>query len=575
MAVKSPEEFVSLETKSARRAFAAVQGAKALVGLALSLAFLVLAGTPDLAESLALLGLMAPGILAGLAFTRLPLQGLETAALTGFAALIAYLSALTGGLSSPLVIWFALVPAEAALAGGRPAVLRAGVGALSALAVVAALDAFGLLPETRLIAPGWMIYAVSVFAAVVQAAFVAAAAQDRQRAADAAAAEGAAMYRFLADNAMDLITRHGADGRIRFASPSAQTLLGYDASKILGLAPTALVHADDLRAIEAAFMEASYFGRAASAEVRMKRSDGEHVWVEIRCRPAAPTTGEAADIVAVTRDISERKVQEQALIEARDQAEEASRAKSRFLANMSHELRTPLNAIIGFSEVMTHEMFGPVGSAKYLEYTRLIHESGAHLLELINGILDMSKIEAGKFELGEEIFDLDEVTQAAIRFVKIQADRAGVLLRAQIAPSARLAFADKRAVKQILINLLSNGVKYTPRGGEVRVKALRDPKGLEIAVVDTGVGISPHDLARLGKPFEQVEGEHVRGKEGTGLGLALVKALAAMHGGEARIESVLGEGTTVRVSLPYAAVGEDGERVAKEEAKILPFRGAA
>jgi signal transduction histidine kinase len=129
-------------------------------------------------------------------------------------------------------------------------------------------------------------------------------------------------------------------------------------------------------------------------------------------------------------------------------------------------------------------------------------------------------------------------------------------------------------VKQILINLLSNGVKYTPRGGEVRVRAVLQPRGLEIAVTDTGVGISAADLLKLGKPFEQVESEHVRAKEGTGLGLALVKALTAMHGGDATIESVLGEGTTVRVLLPFAAVGEDGERVATEDAKILPFRAA-
>jgi cell cycle sensor histidine kinase DivJ len=575
MAVKRPDaKSVSVETKSLRRAFATVQAAKAVVGVALSLGFILAAGNPDFAETVAIAGLLVPAALAALSFARISLATLETAALASFAALIGYLAALTGGLGSPLIIWFALVPAEAALAGGRPAVLRAGMAAGTALAVVAGLGAFGALPESRLITPGWQIYAVSVFAAVVQAALIAAAAQDRQRAADAAAAEGAAMYRFLADNAMDLITRHGSDGRIRFASPSAQTLLGQDPSDMLGLAPAALVHPEDLRAMQAAFMEASYFGRAASAEVRMKRGDGDHVWVEIRCRPASPASGEAADIVAVTRDISERKAQEHALIEARDQAEEANRAKSRFLANMSHELRTPLNAIIGFSEVMTHEMFGPVGSAKYLEYSHLIHESGAHLLELINGILDMSKIEAGKFELGEEIFDLDEVAQAAVRFVKIQADRAGVVLRAQIAPNARLAFADKRAVKQILINLLSNGVKYTPRSGEVRVRAVLEPRGLEITVADTGVGISPADLVKLGKPFEQVESEHVRAKEGTGLGLALVKALTAMHGGEATIESVLGEGTTVRVLLPFAAVGEDGERVVREDAKILPFRAA-
>ncbi|HEY5347665.1 MAG TPA: PAS domain-containing sensor histidine kinase, partial [Rhizomicrobium sp.] len=411
--------------------------------------------------------------------------------------------------------------------------------------------------------------------AVIQAALVAAAAQDRQRAADLAAAEGAAMYRFLADNAMDLITRHSADGRIRFASPSSYALLGKLPDEIQGLAPAALVHADDLKAMQSAFMEASYFGRASRVEVRLRHRDNNYVWAEIRCRPAVLTPGEAADIVAVTRDISERKAQERALIEARDAALGASRAKSRFLANMSHELRTPLNAIIGFSEVMTREMFGPVGSPRYVEYSRLIHESGGHLLELINGVLDMSKIEAGKFELYEELFDLEEVVEASVRFVRQPAERGGVALKTQIAPAARTVFADKRAVKQMLVNLLSNGVKFTPRGGEVRLRITLDVRGLEIAVSDTGVGISSSDLARLGQPFEQVEGEHVRSKEGTGLGLALVKALAAMHGGEAILESVLGEGTTVRVRLPYAAVGEDGARVAPAEAKILPFRGAA
>jgi len=322
-------------------------------------------------------------------------------------------------------------------------------------------------------------------------------------------------------------------------------------------------------------MEASYFARAATAEVRLKRFDGTYVWSEIRCRPATPVKGKAADIVAVTRDITERKSHERALIEARDLAEEANRAKSTFLANMSHELRTPLNAILGFSEVMTHEMFGPVGSPRYLEYSRLIHESGAHLLELINGILDMSKIEAGKFELSEEIFDLDDTVAACLRFVRQPAERAGVRLKTAIAPSVHMIFADKRAIKQVLVNLLSNGVKFTPRGGEVRITASLDSRGIDIAVSDSGVGISAKDLARLGQPFEQVEGEHVRSKEGTGLGLALVKAFASMHGGEATIESALGVGTTVHVRLPYAAVDEKGARVAPTEAKIIPFKGAA
>jgi cell cycle sensor histidine kinase DivJ len=560
--------------KALRRVFVSIQIAKAGVGAALAIAFLVVLGPPGVVESIALAGLLAPAVLAALAYTPLRLSLLEQASLAIFAGLIGYLATLTGGVSSPVIVWLVLVPAEAALAGERPTVLRATAASALALIVVVGLQIFGVLPVSRLPLPLWEFYAVSILAAVVQAGLVAAAAQDRQRAADQAAAEGAAMYRFLADNALDLITRHSADGRIRFASPSAQNLLGLAPDKLIGQAPSALVHPEDLRAIQAAFMEASYFARAATAEIRLKRADGTFVWSEIRCRPAAPARGKAADIVAVTRDITERKNHESALIEARDLAEQANRAKSSFLANMSHELRTPLNAIIGFSEVMTHEMFGPVGSPRYLEYSRLIHESGGHLLELINGILDMSKIEAGKFELSEEIFDLEETATACVRFVRQPAERAGVAIRIAIAPGARTIFADKRAIKQVLVNLLSNGVKFTPRGGEVRVEASLDTRGIEIAVSDSGVGISARDLQRLGQPFEQVEGEHVRSKEGTGLGLALVKALASMHGGEATIESALGVGTTVHVRLPHAAVDEKGARLAPA-ANIIPFKGAA
>jgi cell cycle sensor histidine kinase DivJ len=306
--------------------------------------------------------------------------------------------------------------------------------------------------------------------------------------------------------------------------------------------------------------------------VRLRHRDGNFVWTEMRCRPAQMGLGEPADIVAVTRDISERKIYERALVEARDAALDASRAKSRFLANMSHELRTPLNAIIGFSEVMTREMFGPVGP-RYQEYSRLIHESGGHLLELINGVLDMSKIEAGKFQLVEELFDLEETAESAVRFLRIPAERAGVALQLEVQPGARLVFADRRAVKQILVNLLSNGVKYTPQGGEVRITACAPGSGIEITVSDTGTGISKSDLERLGRPFEQVENAETRAKEGTGLGLALVKSLTQMHGGAAVIESVLGEGTTVTVQLPNAAVDTKGERLAT--GKILPFKAVS
>lgn len=557
-----------------RRQFMGVQAVKAVLGALLSGGYIAFIGKPGVLELIAMAGLVAPLFLTLAAAVKLPLAPLEQASTLLFAALVGYLAALTGGVYSPLLVWLVLVPAEAALAGGRPAVLRAGCAAALALIVVAVLGAFALLPAPLVQLPAWQFYTISILIAVVQAAFVAAAAQDRQRAADIAAAEGAAMYRFLADNAMDLITRHSVDGRIAYASPSALALLGVAPESLIGLAPAALCYPDDLKAMQTAFMDAAYFGRPATAEVRLKKAGGALVWAEIRCRPVPHADGSGSDIVAVTRDISERKAYERELIEARDLSEEANRAKSRFLANMSHELRTPLNAIIGFSEVMMQEMFGRLGSPKYVEYAGLVHESGNHLLELINGILDMSKIEAGKFELSEEVFDLSAVAEASVRFVKLAAERSGVALKTAIAPTAAMVFADKRAMKQILVNLLSNGVKFTPKGGDVTVYAGLDAKGIEIAVVDSGVGIAEKDLIRLGQPFEQVEGEHIRKKEGTGLGLSLVKALAAMHGGEAVIESTLGVGTTVRVRLPYAAVGDNGERMAPEDAKILPFRAA-
>ena len=562
----------TFDAKALRRRFIAVQAAKGAVGAVLALSFAGLVGRPGGAETVAMAGLAAPLVLALLGFLPISLARLEQAGLILFAGVIGYLAVLTGGVVSPLVVWFALVPAEAALAGGRSQVVRAGFAAAAAFLVVASLEAADMLPLPRLTLP-WEIYAVSVLAALAQAVLVAAASQDRQRAADKAAAEGTAMYRFLADHAMDLITRHSADGRIRFASPASYPLLGRLPAELEGQAMAALVHPDDLATLLAAFMNALYSGKDGAVEVRLRHRDKHYLWAEIRCRPAPlDDMGGATDIVAVTRDISERKTQELALVQARDASESASRAKTNFLANMSHELRTPLNAIIGFSEVMTREIFGPVGSPRYQEYARLIHESGGHLLELINGVLDMSKIEAGKFELYEELFDLDEVASSAIRFVSHAAERGGVAVNLKVVPEARQIFADKRAVKQMLVNLVSNGVKFTPRGGKVTVTAtLKD--GIILAVSDTGTGIAKADLEKLGKPFEQVEGAQTRAKEGTGLGLALVKALAGLHGGDMVMQSALGEGTIVVLRLPHAVVGADGTRL--QGAEVLRFRGAA
>jgi cell cycle sensor histidine kinase DivJ len=546
-----------------RRQFAAVQLAKGGLGTLLWLAYAALVGRPHWVDFVALAGFLSPCLLALLGILGFALPALETASLALFAALVGYMVGLTGGMHSPLLVWFALVPAEAALAGGRDAVVRATAAAAVALCAVAIVESFGGLPASRLFAPHWQIYGGCALAAIVQSAVIAIAAQDRQRAADLAVLDSAVLYRFLADHATDLITRHAADGRVVFASPASRRLLGTEPNAIEDRLPAVLVHEDDADVIRSAVAEAAASGSEATAEVRFRHADGSFVWTEMRCRPVMPGDS-GSEIVAVTRDISERKEHERALVAARDMAEQASRAKSRFLANMSHELRTPLNAIIGFSEVMTHEMFGPIGAARYLEYARLIHESGGHLLAVINGVLDMSKIEAGKFELREEIFDFTQDAEQALRFVRLQAERKGVTLKMTIAPGAKSIFADRRAVKQILLNLLANAVKFTPRGGEIWIAAAREEGSIELAVADTGVGIPEDDLKRLGTPFEQVRDQQVLMAEGTGLGLSLVKALATLHGGEMWIQSTRGKGTVVRVKLPHAAVTEAGSHAAPE-----------
>jgi cell cycle sensor histidine kinase DivJ len=559
----------------ARRRFAIEQVAKAALGGLLWFAYVMLVGRPDFLELIALAGFLAPCALGLLALLGIPLAILETASFVCFAALVGYVVAISGGMHSPLLVWFAVLPAEAALAGGRGSVLRAAAASGVSLAIVAGLEGLQRLPPAELLAPYWQVYAGSVLAAIVQSALIAIAAQERQRTADLAASEGAEMYRFLAENATDLITRHAPDGGIRYASPAARRLLALDPDSLEGISLSALVHADDLDAAREAIANAVVTGRATTAEIRFRRADGGLVATEMSCRPVAAADGRMRDVVAVTRDISERKAQELALIAARETAEEASRAKSRFLAHMSHELRTPLNAIIGFSEVMMHEMFGVLGSPRYLEYSQLIHESGGHLLELINGILDMSKIEAGKFDLNEITFELEALAEQASRLVKLQAERKGVVLKTSIAPGARNIFADQRAVKQILLNLLANAVKFTPRGGAVWIVAAREAGAIELAVADTGIGIAETDLQRLGQPFEQAG--IAPSQEGTGLGLALVKALAGLHEGEVRIQSARGEGTVVRVRLPHAAVTDTNispvERLQQDLRRAL--RGAA
>ncbi|MGE5159525.1 MAG: PAS domain-containing sensor histidine kinase [Gemmatimonas sp.] len=236
----------------------------------------------------------------------------------------------------------------------------------------------------------------------------------------------------------------------------------------------------------------------------------------------------------------------------KNRAEEANQTKSKFLANMSHELRTPLNAIIGFSEIMGSGMFGNLGSEKYREYCHDILTSGQYLLEVINDILDMSKIEAGRMKLDLETLDISRTLAESLRVVAGRADDKDLAIDADIQGSIPVV-ADRRATKQIMVNLLSNAVKFTPEGGRIVVRSHVMTDRIVLLIADTGIGIAPQSLARLGRPFEQVESQLTKTYHGSGLGLAIARSLAHLHGGSMKLRSKLGAGTVVRVSLPRDA----------------------
>ncbi|HEX4889809.1 MAG TPA: ATP-binding protein [Alphaproteobacteria bacterium] len=242
---------------------------------------------------------------------------------------------------------------------------------------------------------------------------------------------------------------------------------------------------------------------------------------------------------------------EAALEAARREAVEANMAKVMFLANMSHELRTPLNAIIGFSEIMSSQMFGPMGNERYLEYARDVHKSGDHLLGLVNDILDTAQIESGNMKLREEESDLHDIIDYCLNQVSLQAKTAQVNLHEKVNFGMPAVMADSRKLKQILLNLLSNAIKFTPAGGSVSLFVRYAGNGdLEISVADTGIGIEKENIPRVLQKFGQVENSMQRNYAGVGLGLPLAKALVELHGGKLWIDSVLGKGTTVAFFLP-------------------------
>jgi len=313
-----------------------------------------------------------------------------------------------------------------------------------------------------------------------------------------------------------------------------------------------LMPAEDAQAILKAFRRSIREGKDCVLEFRISpggTGDVRYIHCEGRCK-TDEKSGKVKALFGIMQDITERKCHERALNEAKEAAETAYASKTRFLANMSHELRTPLNAVIGFSQMMQQQLLGPLGNDRYLDYISGIRESGEHLLNLINDILDMSKIEVGKYELEKEDFNLSKLVQLAVHMVETRANDGNIRLIADNVPENVTVHADRRAVMQIMLNLLSNAVKFTADGGEVEISCRQGEELVMISVRDTGFGIPEEKIELVTLPFEQVSSAMTRDHEGSGLGLAITKELVEMHNGRLGIKSKIGEGTTVTVLLP-------------------------
>jgi cell cycle sensor histidine kinase DivJ len=543
-------------TRARHRAFMAPRLLGSLVALAAFPIYLAMRGAPTALEVAAFAWLIAPILLSWFLSRTGRYEGAHILSALALAGLVMMVAITTGGIESFAAVWLIVVPLEAALSASRRVVAFASALALACVALLIALGHFHFLPvpESNAALRG-VLMGAGVASATLYAAGLAVSAESLARTSVALLYVEEDRYRLLARNMSDVISRHNRNGAVEFISPAAEAMLGTSGARLTGHGLFDRVHVVDRPAYLTALSDAAR-GSEQRVEFRLRRDavrgqniSADFIWVEMRCRPLEQVSPEA-DVVAVMRDVTDRKVQEQALELARTAAEQADASKTRFLATMSHELRTPLNAIIGFSEMIVHEEAMMLDAARRKEYAQLINDSGQHLLSVVNGILDISKMETGNFEISPEPFAPRTALLHCCNLLALKARDNGVDLITRAAEDLPVMNGDPRAFKQIALNLVANAIKFTERGGSVTVSASVEGSRLMLSVTDTGVGIDAEDLARIGDPFFQAGKTYQRKHEGTGLGLSIVKGLVGLHNGEMNVQSTVGEGTTVTVALP-------------------------
>ena len=504
-----------------------------LVALAAFPVYLAIRGAPTALEVAAFAWLITPILLSYFLSRTGRYEGAHMLSSTALAGLVMMIAVATGGIDSFAAVWLVMIPLEAALSASRRIVGFASALAVSCVLALIAMSYLDVLPP-----PDAGVVAHSVFMAFGIASGTLYA-TGLAFSAELLARTGASLlnveedrYRLLARNMSDVISRHRRNGAVQFISSAAELLLGVPVSGLQGHGLFDRVHVADRPAYLTALAAAALGGDAQSVEFRLKRDiagspqerprhSADFIWVEMRCRPLehASDAGTSAEpeVVAVMREITDRKHQEHALDLARTSAERADAAKTRFLATMSHELRTPLNAIIGFSEMIVQEDALLLNAARRKEYAQLINDFGQHLLSVVNSILDMSKMESGNFEILPEPFAPRDVLVNSTNLLALKARDNGIELVTRAPEDLPQITGDPRAFKQIVLNLVSNAIKFTERGGRVTISARVEGPRMALRVTDNGVGIAPDDLKRVGDPFFQAGKTYQRRHEGTGL----------------------------------------------------------
>ncbi len=525
--------------------------------------YLALRGAPALWETLVFLLALAP--LASVALLSRTGGLVAAHALSAGACILASLAIAVGlgGLSGAALIWLALAPMGAIFARSLRLLVGVSAASLVGFAVILSCVAFGALPG--LASDALWLNVVYSATGLLCAASMAFGAREVERTGERKQELGEARFASLADALGDPLLRHDRNGSVLFVSRESEAHFGLGARDLLGRGLFERILVQDRPAFLKALSDANNGSVAARAEFRLRlgapggevAAHAEPVfrWVEMRARRLmiegrSTVEEDGACVISILRDISREKNAEQDREAALAAADRANASKDRFLANLSHELRTPLNAIIGFSEILANETILPDALARRREYAGIINASGLHLLSVVNAILDMSKIEAGCFDLESEALEVATLVDACCDMVKLKAEQSGLRLERDCAEDLPQLIADERACKQILINLLSNAVKFTPAGGQVRISARLEGRSVALEVADTGVGVKQSDLPRLGDAFFQSGASGASYNEGTGLGLSVVRGLVGLHGGAISIASVLGQGTCVKVLLP-------------------------